>query len=281
MPQPLIDSHHHLWAYDPAQYPWIDPASMGVLAHDHTMADLREQSAAAGVVGTIAVQAQQNVEETDRLIDIAKADDLCRGVVGWLPLMSDAIDALLEPYLDQPELVGVRHVIQDEPDPAFMLGPAFLRGLAALQQTRLCYDVLIFAHQLPNTIRMIDRFPEQVFVLDHAAKPAIDPNRFDKQWASQIAELARRPNVWCKLSGLATEVPGAAWDSQTLSPYIEHILDVFGPRRLMFGSDWPVCKLKTSYPDWVSLAREQINELSPQEQSLILHDNALEAYRIT
>lgn len=280
MPQPLIDSHHHLWAYSPEQYPWIDPTSMGVLACDHTMADLREQSASSGVVGTIAVQAQQNIEETDRLIAVAKTDDLCRGIVGWVPLMSDAIDALLEPYLDQPQLVGVRHVIQDEPDPAFMLRPDFLRGLAALQRTRFCYDILIYAHQLPNTIQMIDRFPEQVFVLDHGAKPAIDPNRFDEQWASQVTELARRPNVWCKLSGLATEVRGPTWGRQTLAPYAEHLLEVFTPARLMFGSDWPVCKLKISYTDWVCLVREQIIGLSTHEQALVLHDNALAAYQI-
>lgn len=280
MPRRILDSHHHLWDYDPHQYPWIDPALMSVLAQSYGLANLREHTNGYDVQATIAVQARQTLEETDWLLKAAKADPLCAGVVGWVPLKDKTIGDVLARYADQPLLKGVRHVIQDEDDPEFMLGSEFVRGINALGQTNLRYDLLIFGHQLPNTIKMVDQFPDQPFVLDHIAKPVIDPAKYDKQWAEGITELARRSNVCCKLSGMATEVRSERWDRQTLQPYFDHVLQAFGPDRLMFGSDWPVCLLRTEYANWARLVDELIDLLSPDEQDRVMYLNAKAFYGV-
>jgi len=229
------------------------------------------------------VQARQTLEETDWLLSLADANPLCQAVVGWVPLQDDNIAEVLDRYADEPLLKGVRHVIQDEEDPAFMLRPAFLNGLRALSKTRLSYDILIFGHQLPNTIKMVDQLPgDMPLVLDHIAKPVIDPapGSFDEQWARDFAELAKRPNILCKLSGMATEVRGEMWDNETLKPYFEHGLDCFGPSRLMFGSDWPVALLKTDYPRWVATVLNAIDCFSSDEQDQVMYRNAASFYRI-
>lgn len=279
MPPRILDSHHHLWDYDPQQYPWIPLGSP--LERTYKLDDLALHCGECDVQGTIAVQARQTLQETDWLLTLADANPLCKGVVGWVPLQDDSITDILDSYADEPLLKGVRHVIQDETDPAFMLRPAFLRGLQALSKTNLRYDILIFGHQLPNTIKMVDALPDDMpLVLDHIAKPVIDPDHFDEQWARDFAELAKRPNVFCKLSGIATEVRGQTWDTHTLTPYVEHALKAFGPERLMFGSDWPVCLLKTGYERWVAAVIELIAPLSPDEQKRVLYDNAAGFYGV-
>ncbi|MGB0768578.1 MAG: amidohydrolase family protein, partial [Phycisphaeraceae bacterium] len=275
----ILDSHHHLWDYDAEQYPWIPVGSP--LEQSYDLEDLDQHRGAFDVQATVAVQARQTLEETDWLLKHAAANPLCRGVVGWVPLQDGGIGEVLEGYRDQPLLKGVRHVIQDETDPAFMLGPAFLNGLQALSWTDLSYDLLVFGHQLPNTIKMVDALPDDMpLVLDHIAKPTIEAGRFDERWAEDFAELAKRPNVSCKLSGMATEVRGESWDQATLSPYFDHALDCFGPERLMFGSDWPVALLMTDYPRWVQSVLRAIDTLSDDEQDRILYRNAAAFYRI-
>lgn len=281
MPQRILDSHHHLWDYYPAQYAWINPQTMSPLAQSYTLSDLQAHSVGSNLVATVAVQARQTLEETDWLLGLAADSPLCVGVVGWVPLQDEKIDAVLERYADQPLLKGVRHVIHDEPDRDFMLRPDFLRGLRALGKTDLRYDILIFGLHLPNTIKMVDHFPDQPFVVDHIAKPVIDSAKFDAQWAKDLAELAKRPHVCCKLSGLVTEVRDETWDAQTLRPYVEHVLEVFGPERLMFGSDWPVCRLKAEYGRWVSLATELTRQLSESESDRLFYQNAVDFYRAT
>lgn len=279
MPTRLLDSHHHLWDYDAQQYPWIPVGSP--LEQSYGLDDLAQHRGAYDVQATVAVQARQTLEETDWLIGLAKANDLCQAVVGWVPLQDGNIADVLERYADEPLLKGVRHVIQDEEDPAFMLRPAFLNGLKVLSQTDLSYDILIYGHQLPNTIKMVDAIPADMpLVLDHIAKPVIEPGRFDGQWAKEFAELAKRPNVLCKLSGMATEVSSDNWDSETLKPYFEHAIESFGPERLMFGSDWPVALLKTDYPRWAATVMDAISDLSSDEQDRILYSNAQSFYRI-
>jgi len=280
LPHRILDSHHHLWDYDPAQYAWINPQTMSPLAQSYTLADLQTHASSCNLTATIAVQARQTLEETDWLLKLAEDSPLCVGVVGWLPLQDDNIDAVLESYVDRELLKGVRHVIHDEPDLNFMLRPAFLRGLAALGKTRLSYDILIFGLHLPNTITLVDQFPDQRFVIDHIAKPVIDSAKYDEQWASDLAELAKREHVCCKLSGMVTEVRNDQWDAQTLRPYVEHVLEVFGPDRLMFGSDWPVCRLRAEYDRWVSLASELTATLSADERDRVFYQNAAEFYRI-
>lgn len=279
MPNRLLDSHHHLWDYDPVQYPWIPVGSP--LEQSYGLNNLAEHSAGTGLVGTIAVQARQTLEETDWLIGIAERDPLCKGVVGWVPLQDQAIGEIMGRYHDQPLLKGVRHVIQDEEDPAFMLRPALLNGIRTIAQAGLRYDILIFGHQLPNTIKMVDQLPADTpLVLDHIAKPVIYPGSFDEQWARDFAELAKRPNVLCKLSGMATEVRGEMWDANMLRPYLDLALESFGPDRLMFGSDWPVALLKTDYPRWVATVLDAISGLTADEQDQIMYANAQSFYRI-
>lgn len=275
----ILDSHHHLWDYDPQQYPWIPPGSP--LEQSYGLSDLASHAEGAGLVGSVAVQARQTLEETDWLLGLAKANPLCKAVVGWVPLQDDKISDVLANYVGNSLLKGVRHVIQDEQDPEFMLRPSFLNGLHRLSETTLRYDILIFGHQLPNTIKMVDALPDDMpLVLDHIAKPVIDPAKFDEQWASDFEELAKRPNVMCKLSGMATEVRAEVWGTGTLRPYAERAIEAFGSDRLMFGSDWPVCLLKSGYDRWVSAVREFIGMLSEDEQDAILYRNAASFYGI-
>lgn len=273
MAQRIIDSHHHLWAYDAAQYPWIPFGSP--LERSYGFDDFIEHRGEHDVQGTVAVQARQTLEETDWLLCLAKANSLCKGVVGWVPLQDDDIAETLDRYLDEQLLKGVRHVIQDEEDPAFMLRPGFLNGLQKLSQTRLRYDILVFGHQLPNTIEMVDALPDEMpLVLDHIAKPVINPSQFDQKWADDFQALSQRNNVLCKLSGMATEVRGETWTSDTLKPYFDHALECFGPQRLMFGSDWPVALLKTDYMRWVDAVLGAIDEFTADERDQIMYRNA-------
>ena len=278
----ILDSHHHLWDYDAQQYPWIPAGSP--LEQSYSLDDLAQHSGDCDVQATVAVQARQTIDENDWLLALADANPLCKAVVGWVPLQDVAIERVLERYVDEPLLKGFRHVIQDEQDPAFMLRPAFLKGLEALSKTRFTYDILIFGHQLPNTIKMVDALPSEMpLVLDHIAKPIIasSPNTMDEQWADDFAELATRPNVYCKLSGMATETRANDWDIEVLRPYFDHALKCFGPSRLMFGSDWPVALLKTDYQRWVGVVMDAIAELTRDEQEQIMYTNAASFYGIS
>lgn len=279
MPSRILDSHHHLWNYDPQQYPWIPPGSP--LEETYGLNDLADQAAGMGLVGSIAVQARQTLEETEWLLGLAERDPLCKGVVGWVPLQDEAVGEILGRFYDNPLLKGVRHVIQDEEDPEFMLRPAFIDGIKTCAQAGLRYDILIFGHQLPNTIKMVDALPDDMpLVLDHIAKPVIQADQFDEQWAQDFTELAKRPNVLCKLSGMATEVREDTWDSETLAPYFDLAFEAFGAGRLMFGSDWPVALLKTDYARWVETVLDAINDFSDDEKDQVMYRNAQAFYRI-
>lgn len=275
----IIDSHHHLWKYDPDQYPWIGP-NMSVLARDYLGNDLRVMIDQAGVEGTVVVQARQTVEETQWLLELAREHSFIRGVVGWVPLVEPDVETYLDRFADEPKWKAVRHVLQDEPDDTFMLRDDFNRGIIALKQFELVYDILIYARHLAYTIEFVDRHPGQPFVLDHIAKPSISAKRFDEQWANEIRELARRDHVTCKFSGVATEVKDPEWSIDLIRPYFETVLHAFGPDRLMFGTDWPVCLLRTSYSDWVGTVTDLIGPLSKDEQEQIMGLTAMRVYRL-
>jgi len=274
----LIDSHHHLWRYDPAEYPWIDN-SMGVLKQDFLAAELRDVSAAADLNGCVAVQARQSLVENDFLLSIADALPLIRGVVGWVPLAEPNVGEALQQYASHPKFVGVRHVIQDEPDDGFILNAEFNQGVAELLSFDLTYDILIYARHLSATIEFVDRHPEQPMVLDHIAKPAIG-EEFDHRWEVGIRELAKRDNVVCKFSGVVTEVRLADWSVDTIRRYWEVALEAFSPSRLMFGSDWPVCLLATDYPRWVATVVQLVDTLSATERNELLAQTALRTYNL-
>lgn len=271
-----IDSHNHFWRYSASGYGWIDD-SMDILKRDYLPTDLEQE----GVMGTIAVQARQILEETRWLLSLTREHPFIRGVIGWVPLCENTGEPALEEMASDPLLKGVRHVLHDEPNPgAFMLRDDFNAGVSRLHHYGLVYDVLVFAEHLPATTSFIDRHPEQAFVVDHIGKPEIRSDAFDKDWAENIRELARRDNVACKLSGMVTEVRGATWDTNLLRPYFETVLDAFGPRRLLSGSDWPVCLLRTPYHIWSQTVTGLIGDLTTDEKNRILGETAAEIYSL-
>ena len=274
----IIDTHHHLWNYNPVEFDWIDD-EMAAIRKSFLPADLQATLANTGVEGVVTVQARQSLEETNWLLKLASENDFIKGVVGWVPLADESIQQILEEYKSSPWLKGVRHVVQGEPDPEFILGKDFNKGISLLKNYNLVYDILIFEHQLANTIRFVDQHPEQQFVVDHIAKPKIKKNELEP-WAKNVKELAKRENVSCKISGMVTEADYKLWTEEQLNPYFETILEAFGPSRLLFGSDWPVCLVATNYSNWLDLVKKTISNFSKEEQDFILYKNAQRIYNI-
>jgi L-fuconolactonase len=276
---PRIDAHHHLWRYSKEEYGWIT-GNMAAIARDFLPQDLQQALTSSGIQGSIAVQARQSLEETQSLLDFAQQFDVIRGVVGWAPIAGPEFPAVLDHLKNFRKLKGLRHVVQDEPDDAFLLRPDFNAGIALLKQYGFVYDILIFERQLPAAISFVDRHPSQIFVLDHIAKPRIRARELEP-WRANIRELARRENVFCKLSGMVTEADWARWRPRNLQPYFDVVLEAFGPQRLMAGSDWPVCLLAATHQNWFSTLREFISPLSIAEQDMILGGVATHVYSLS
>jgi L-fuconolactonase len=273
-----VDAHQHFWRYDPAEYGWIGEG-MERLARDYLPTDLAPLLAAQEIDGSVAVQARQTLEETRWLLELAAKHPAILGVVGWVDLQSSDVGEQLREFAGNPRFVGVRHVVQDEPDVRFLLGEAFVRGLRQLHGFGLTYDLLLFPPQLPAAVELVAMMPEQPFVLDHLAKPQIKDGSLDP-WQADIRALARHPHVSCKLSGLVTEAAWQGWKRADFTPYLEVALEAFGPRRLMMGSDWPVCLLAAEYPDVVGIVTDFIGRLSKSEQAMILGGTAGRFYRL-
>jgi L-fuconolactonase len=259
---------------------------MPILRDDFLPEHLVQVSRTTGIDGFVTVQARQSVAETEALIEIAQHNDLVLGVVGWVPLADPNVGAELARLSQSRWLKGVRHVVQDEPDDRFMLRPDFDRGIAMLPEFGLVYDILIYARQLPAAIEMVDRHPNVQMVLDHIAKPEIRYDRFDDQWERDFRELAKRPNVACKFSGVVTEMQrrpgpkGDAWDVDSIRRYWDVALEAFSPERLMFGSDWPVCLLRSPYSRWLETVGELSYDLQPQQRYALFSSNAARVYRL-
>jgi L-fuconolactonase len=276
----MLDTHHHLWSYNADDYPWI-PANTP-LAQNHLLVELEEATSLAGVTGTIAVQARQTNEESASLLKIADQSDLIRGVVGWIPLISENVDEDLELFSDNPKFVGIRHVLQDEPD-AYFLRDDFHRGLSKLPAHDLRYDILLYQHQIPVATKLVDRQPELGMIIDHIAKPKAQEGRVEHEWRSGMKELAKRENILgVKFSGLATEFPKEdEIDPDTIRAYFEETLEIFGVERVMFGTDWPVCLLRLdSYKQWADTVIILTSSLSGNEKDLILEKNGETAYQL-
>jgi L-fuconolactonase len=273
-----IDAHQHLWRYLRPGPAWMADG-MEVLQRDFLLDDLHAVTTEAGVTGTIAVETERSIEETEWLSQVAASDDLICGVVGWAPLTSSTVVSQLERLASLPKMKAIRHPIHDESDDLFVLRDDFNRGVSALKQFNLRYDILIFEKHLPQAIQFVDRHPDQVFILDHIAKPRIR-DRMLSPWKENIRELAWRPNVYCKISGLVTEADWNTWSDAYLYPYIEIVLEAFTPKRIMFGSDWPVVTLASSYRRWIDTVRSAIAQLSTTEKERILSGTAIEAYRL-
>jgi L-fuconolactonase len=278
-----VDAHHHLW--DPARraYPWMDE-SVAAIRRRFTVEDLDAVAGPQGFGQTIVVQAVSSLEETEELLAVAAAADRVAGVVGWVDLAGPEVAAALAALRARPggdSLVGIRHQVHDEPDPDWLLRDQVLDGLAAVAAARLTYDLLVRERELPAARAVAQRLPELILVVDHLAKPRIREGA-TAPWAGELAALARHPNVSCKVSGLVTEADWNAWTPEQFAPYVRHAVDVFGPERLLFGSDWPVCLLAAGYAEVVGATEEALDRagLTPAERDAVFSANARRLYRL-
>ncbi len=274
----IIDAHNHFWRYDPLEYGWIGE-DMPVLKRDFLPEHLQSVHHHHEVDGTIAVQARQTHVENELLLNLAGENSLIKGVVGWVDLAKDSVEEDLNLFAQNPKFVGVRHMVQSETDPEFLLREDFNRGVGLLREYGLVYDILIHEKQLAVTKSFVERFPDQNFVLNHIAKPAIKAGVL-KPWAQQIKALAEHPQVHCKLSGLVTEADWENWKEADILPYLDIVCEAFGPDRLMFGSDWPVCLLAAEYERVIKLITKYIAQFDIEDQKKIMGLNALRCYKI-
>lgn len=252
---------------------------MSLLRRDFLIQDLMDVLEESDIEGVITVQARQALAETRWLLDLARSHDFIRGVVGWVALADPKVERDLEHLSTHTKLKSVRHLLHDESDDFYILREDFNRGIKLLQDFGLRYDLLIFEHHLPQTIQFVDRHPNQIFILNHIAKPRIR-QAVISPWKENLTELARRENVFCKLSGLVTEASWQSWTEADLDPYLQVVLTAFGAKRVMFGSDWPVLLLGSSYKRWVDTVRRGISHLSEYEQERIVGKTAVEVYRL-
>mgnify|MGYP001329576551 FL=1 len=274
----IIDSHQHFWNYEPEKHLWIDD-EMSVIRRDFLSDDLQKVFAENGVDACVAVQADQTTEETNFLISIAENNNFIKGVVGWVNLRSESIEEDLLKYKKYDVVKGFRHVVQGEQDHNFMLRPEFLRGIELLSKYDLCYDILIFPHQLGAALELVKKFPNQKFVIDHIAKPYIKDGFFEG-WAVMMREIAKHQNVYCKISGMITEAGYKTWTTEQVHPYMKLVLESFGAGRVMYGSDWPVCLVAGNYSMVKSLVTDFISDLSQEQQNAIMGGNAAKFYNL-
>jgi len=273
----IIDTHQHFWNYDPKTHDWINE-DMRVIRKDFLPADLAPILKENNVDGCIAVQADQTDAETQILIREANQNSFIKGVVGWVDLNSTEIEAALASYTDTKMLKGFRHILQAEPK-GFMLAPSFKKGIDALTKYNYTYDLLIYASQLKEAKEFISNHSTQPIVIDHLAKPNIKEGEWEN-WKKDINEIAQYPNVYCKISGMATEANWNTWTMDTLKPYIDTVVEAFGTDRIMFGSDWPVCLLASSYSKWLETLQNYFNTFSIDEQASFFAHNAINFYKL-
>ncbi|NEC09581.1 amidohydrolase family protein [Streptomyces sp. SID7909] len=276
----VVDAHHHVWDLAVRDQDWITGEALAPLRRDFTLEDLESEARAAGVSATVLVQTVTVAGETPEFLALADRSELVAGVVGWTDLTAPDIADTLAALRELPggdRLVGLRHQVQSEPDPEWLLRPDVLRGLAAVAAAGLVHDLVILPHQMPAATRAAAALPGLVLVLDHAGKPPVATGR-TRPWADDLRAFAALPNTVCKLSGLVTEADWGAWTPEDLRPYAETVIDAFGPGRLMFGSDWPVCRLAATYTEVLDTARALIEELSEDERAAVLATTAERVY---
>jgi L-fuconolactonase len=270
-----IDSHQHFWRYTAARDTWITD-EMSILKRDFLPEELLPKLDAGGFAGSIAVQTSQSDAETSFLLDLADRNPAIRGVVGWVDLCAPDVPAHLEKYSRAAKLCGFRHIAQAEADD-FLLREDFSRGIAALKQFDFTYDILIYERQLPAAIALVERHPQQRFVVDHLAKPAMRAKHM-AFWARGMRVLAANPNVYCKASGLVTEADWKSWRADEFTPYLDVVFEAFGPDRVMFGSDWPVCLLAATYAQVTQLIEDYVRVLPGADQEKVFGGNAMRFY---
>jgi L-fuconolactonase len=272
-----IDAHQHFWQYSPTRDAWISE-EMSILRHDYMPADLAPILQKNGTDGCIAVQADQSETETKFLLDLAEKNDFIKGVVGWIDLRSNNLEERLDFFSKNKKLKGFRHILQGEKS-EFMLQPDFLSGVKALGKRGLTYDILVFPKHLTAVKQFLRHLEGQPFVLDHLAKPYIKRGLI-QQWKKDIRSIAKHENIYCKISGMVTEANWTTWKTTDFEPYLEVVLEAFGPKRLMYGSDWPVCLLAADYERQLDLVKGFISKLTPTEQAQVMGLTAASFYKI-
>ncbi|MFY2825432.1 amidohydrolase family protein [Ruegeria sp. MALMAid1280] len=270
-----IDAHQHFWALARGDYDWLTP-ELAAIYRDFTPDDLAPLIRAAGIDGTVLVQAAPTVAETEYMLSLADQTSFIKGVVGWVDFEAADAPAQINALSVHPALVGLRPMIQDIPDPNWMIGDDLTQAFEAMQRHDLTFDALTLPQHLRPLRQLLSRHPRMRVVIDHGSKPLIK-NGLISGWAEDMAALARGTDAWCKLSGLVTEA-APDWTADDLRPYVEHLLDTFGPSRLIWGSDWPVCTLASSYQHWLDTTGELLSALTETERNAVLGGNAARAY---
>jgi L-fuconolactonase len=272
-----IDSHQHFWQYNPVKQEWIDD-TMSVIRKDFLPADLQPVLQQNNIDGCIAVQADQTIAETDFLLQLQKENSFIKGVVGWIDLKARDINDQLAKYKAFNALKGFRHVLQGEA-PEFMLQDNFLKGIGALKKFDYTYDILIFPTHLPAAIELVQQFPDQRFVIDHIAKPYIKAG-YIEEWKKDMKAIAQYKNVHCKISGMVTEADYKNWKPGDFTPYIDVVVADFGTKRIMFGSDWPVCLVAAAYNEMLQMLQDYFAAFSFTEQEDFFGNNAAAFYNV-
>lgn len=273
----IIDSHQHFWKYDPVRDSWIDD-NMKELRRDFLPKDLAPLLKNNGIDGCVAVQADQSENETEFLLNLAQNNTFIKGVVGWVDLRADNIEERLEHYSSNNLFKGIRHIVQAESDD-FMLGKKFQNGISLLKQFDLTYDILVFPSQLSAAIQLVNKFPDQKFIIDHMAKPTIKNGKM-VDWKKGIELLVRSQNVYCKVSGMVTEADWKNWKKGDFTKYLDVIFDTFGVDRILYGSDWPVCLLAAEYELQLEIIGEYITKYSAEDKEKIMGGNAINFYNL-
>ena len=277
---PIIDAHQHFWQFaQPFNYDWLHQPQHAPICRDYLPKDLKPHLDNTGVEKTVFVQTQHNVEENRWVLGLAEENDFIAGVVGWVDLASEECEEQLQQFKDHPKFVGIRHITQDEPDDDFIIRPEVIRGLQVLQKHSVPFDLLFYVKHLQHATTLAQALPELPMVIDHLAKPRIKDQATD-DWIDNFRAAAKYPNVYCKLSGMVTEADWQNWKPADLKPYVEAAMEAFGPERLMYGSDWPVCELAASYEQVHAALVEVLGPISDSERDAIFGGTAAKFYQL-
>ncbi|WP_228852903.1 amidohydrolase family protein [Aegicerativicinus sediminis] len=277
-PHKIIDSHQHFWRYTPQTHGWISD-ELSVIRRDFLPDELESCFKENDVFGCIAVQADQTLEENEFLLDLANKHKFIKGVIGWVDFQNDRVEEDIYHFSEIELMKGFRHIVQGEADVKFLLRPGFLEGIKLLEKYDFVYEILVFPHQLQMVYEFVKMFPNVQFVLDHIAKPYIKEG-YIEGWATMIKALGNFDNLSCKISGMVTEADYSNWSPEQIKPYIDVVLESFGPNRILYGSDWPVCLVAASYTEVLHLGKTMVHQLSPSEQDAFFYKNAKRIYNI-
>jgi len=273
-----IDAHHHFWLYDPARPEWITD-EMSAIRKDFLQKDFEPILKQNGISGSVLVQVDQTETENDFQLKLAEENNFIKGVVGWVDLQSNNVEERLEFYKQYKKMKGFRHILQGEADRALMLKPAFMNGIRKLKKFGYTYDILIYTDQLKYTKEFVAAFPDQLFVIDHLAKPNIKEQKID-EWKKDIEAVAQHENVYCKISGMVTEADWKNWNKEDFTPYLDVVMEAFGIDRIMYGSDYPVCLAAATYEQMKGIVDDYFSSFSKDEQEKFFGKNVINFYKL-